>query len=253
MLKGAPRSCPTRWTFSARRRSPGEPSAASSDERPGQARQRPVRRMRQADRARPALPRQRPVPRSDARVGVEHRPYLAHLRGTDFDTIIADRDAVQAMLDSPGWKLVEELLERRPTPTPPPACCSATPELTAPCSTQAEYARLLGLSVRAPPDPMGGGSLHRARRARAQQGGLDVRQRASRPRAAKRPPEGAAPATPETEHRRVRPSPTSIGSTSGWTRCPPSSSQMAEQLGQVYEPCPSRRRSSPSSTTRRAS
>jgi hypothetical protein len=76
-------------------------------------------------------------------VGLEHRPYLAHLRGSDFDTIVADRDAVQAMLDSPGWKCVERLLEH--------AHAEATTRLLfshagvdGSVMAQAEYARLLG-------------------------------------------------------------------------------------------------------------
>jgi len=76
-------------------------------------------------------------------VGLEHRPYLARLRGSDFDTIIADRDAVQAMLDHPGWQLVERLLDE--------THADATTRLLfghagsdGSVLEQAEYARLLG-------------------------------------------------------------------------------------------------------------
>jgi hypothetical protein len=76
-------------------------------------------------------------------MGLEHRPFLAHLRGSDFDSIVADRDAVQAMLDHPGWGLVEDLLER--------THAEATTRLLfthagadGSVLGQAEYARLLG-------------------------------------------------------------------------------------------------------------
>jgi hypothetical protein len=76
-------------------------------------------------------------------VGLEHRPYLARLRGSDFDTIISDREAVQAMLDSPGWALVERLLDD--------THADATTRLLfshagsdGSVMEQAEYARLLG-------------------------------------------------------------------------------------------------------------
>ena len=76
-------------------------------------------------------------------MALEHRPYLAHLRTSDFDSIVADRDAVQAMLDSPGWQLVEQLLGK--------THADATTRLLfqhagadGSVLQQAEYARLLG-------------------------------------------------------------------------------------------------------------
>lgn len=46
-------------------------------------------------------------------MAAEHAPFLAHLRKFgDWESAITDRDAVQAMLDSPGWQLVDELLAR---------------------------------------------------------------------------------------------------------------------------------------------
>jgi hypothetical protein len=76
-------------------------------------------------------------------VSLEHRPFLAHLRGADFDTIVSDRDAVEAMLKSPGWELVEGLLDKTHS--------EATTRLLFAHSgadgsvlEQAEYARLLG-------------------------------------------------------------------------------------------------------------
>ena len=76
-------------------------------------------------------------------MGLEHRPYLAHLRSTDVEAIYSDREAVQAMLDSPGWQLVERLLDETHS--------SATTRLLfshagtdGSVLQQAEYARLLG-------------------------------------------------------------------------------------------------------------
>lgn len=76
-------------------------------------------------------------------MGLEHRPFLAHLRDSDFDTIIADRDAVKAMLDSPGWAKVEALIDS--------AYTDAITRLLfqhagaeGVVQEQAEYARLLG-------------------------------------------------------------------------------------------------------------
>jgi hypothetical protein len=44
-------------------------------------------------------------------VGAEHRPYHAHLRRRDPDRLLADRDAVSALLASPGWQVLEELTD----------------------------------------------------------------------------------------------------------------------------------------------
>jgi hypothetical protein len=45
-------------------------------------------------------------------VGAEHRPYHAHLRRRDPERLISDRDAVQALLATPGWAVLEELIEQ---------------------------------------------------------------------------------------------------------------------------------------------
>jgi hypothetical protein len=45
-------------------------------------------------------------------VAAEHRPYHAHLRHRDTDQIIVDRDAVAALSDSPGWAVLQALLEQ---------------------------------------------------------------------------------------------------------------------------------------------
>lgn len=44
-------------------------------------------------------------------MGAEHRPYLAHLKNGGADTALSDRDAVRALLESIGWKLVAELID----------------------------------------------------------------------------------------------------------------------------------------------
>lgn len=44
-------------------------------------------------------------------MGAEHRPYLAHLRNGDVDSVLSERDAVQGLLDSKGWALLNELLD----------------------------------------------------------------------------------------------------------------------------------------------
>jgi len=44
-------------------------------------------------------------------MGAEHRPFLAHLRGRENDSLPSDTDAVRAMLESPGWTVVAELLD----------------------------------------------------------------------------------------------------------------------------------------------
>lgn len=44
-------------------------------------------------------------------MGVEHRPYLAHLKSGDIDTVLSDREAVGQMLASPGWTLVQDLID----------------------------------------------------------------------------------------------------------------------------------------------
>jgi hypothetical protein len=44
-------------------------------------------------------------------VSAEHRPYLAHLKNGDVDSVLSERDAVQALLDSRGWALLNELLD----------------------------------------------------------------------------------------------------------------------------------------------
>lgn len=44
-------------------------------------------------------------------MGAEHRPYHAHLRHRDPDRLTADRDAVRALLDSPGWRVIDELTD----------------------------------------------------------------------------------------------------------------------------------------------
>lgn len=74
----------------------------------------------------------------------EHAPYLAHLRKFgDFESALSDRDAVQAMLDSRGWQLLDELLthvhEEAVTRT-----LFAHAGSDGRVLEQAEYARLLG-------------------------------------------------------------------------------------------------------------
>ena len=43
--------------------------------------------------------------------GAELRPYLAHLRSWDLDTLPSDADAVAALLASPGWAVVSALVD----------------------------------------------------------------------------------------------------------------------------------------------
>lgn len=78
-------------------------------------------------------------------MAVEHKPFLAHLRRQDaaWDSVVSDRDAIKALLESPGWTLVEDLIERVHQE-------AVTRLLLAHAGTegrvfeQAEYARLLG-------------------------------------------------------------------------------------------------------------
>lgn len=44
-------------------------------------------------------------------MAAEHKPYLAHLRNGDTDSVLSDREAIAAMLESRGWVLLNELLE----------------------------------------------------------------------------------------------------------------------------------------------
>lgn len=42
----------------------------------------------------------------------EHRPFLAQIRRRDLDSLPSDLNAVQATIDSPGWKLIWELVDQ---------------------------------------------------------------------------------------------------------------------------------------------
>jgi hypothetical protein len=44
-------------------------------------------------------------------VDAEQRPYLAHLSRRDIDSLPSDADAVAELLASPGWRVVNELLD----------------------------------------------------------------------------------------------------------------------------------------------
>jgi hypothetical protein len=45
-------------------------------------------------------------------VAAEHRPYHAHLRHRDTDQIIGDRDVIRQLTESPGWVVLQELLDQ---------------------------------------------------------------------------------------------------------------------------------------------
>lgn len=76
-------------------------------------------------------------------MAVEHRPYFAQLKRRDQDNLPSEHDAIRAMVQGPGWKLLNELLDQ--------AHGDAVRRLLFSHSgaegrvlDQAEYARLLG-------------------------------------------------------------------------------------------------------------
>jgi len=77
-------------------------------------------------------------------VAAEHAPFLAHLRKFgDYESALSDRDAVQALLDSQGWALVDELLTRVQEEAVLRALIDHA-GTSGRVLEQAEYARLLG-------------------------------------------------------------------------------------------------------------
>lgn len=76
-------------------------------------------------------------------MAVEHRPYFAQLRRRDSDSLPSEVDAIRALIESPGWRLLLELIDA--------AHGDAARRLLFAHSgaegrvlEQAEYARLLG-------------------------------------------------------------------------------------------------------------
>ena len=76
-------------------------------------------------------------------MAAEHRPYLAHLRNGDTDSVLSDREAVQAMLNSTGWALLNELLDEVHEDAVTRLLLSHAGS-EGKVFEQAEYARLLG-------------------------------------------------------------------------------------------------------------
>lgn len=75
--------------------------------------------------------------------GAEVRPYLAHLRARDIETLLVDVDEVRALLASRGWQVVNELIDDvHETALTRLLMSSAGSEGMV--FEQAEYARLLG-------------------------------------------------------------------------------------------------------------
>lgn len=76
-------------------------------------------------------------------MSAEHRPFLAHLRNGNTDSVLSEREAVTQTLASPGWAIVEGLIEEAHAD-------AVTRLLLSHAGTegkvfdQAEYARLLG-------------------------------------------------------------------------------------------------------------
>ncbi len=44
-------------------------------------------------------------------MAVEHRPYFAQLRRRDSDSLPSEAEEIRALLQSPGWRLVNELID----------------------------------------------------------------------------------------------------------------------------------------------
>lgn len=77
-------------------------------------------------------------------MGAEHTPFLAHLRrNADPDTALAERTAVQDLIGSEGWRLVNELLDRTYEEAVTRLLFGHA-GLSGGVLEQAEYARLLG-------------------------------------------------------------------------------------------------------------
>lgn len=76
-------------------------------------------------------------------MGVEHRPYFAQLRRRDSDSLPSEADQVRALAESPGWRLVLELVDAAHGDAVRRLLFSHTGE-TGKVLDQAEYARLLG-------------------------------------------------------------------------------------------------------------
>lgn len=70
-------------------------------------------------------------------------PYLAHLRKRDLDSLPSEAQAIQQMLDSEGWRVLTELVERVHGEAVSKLLFAHT-GADGKVFEQAEYARLLG-------------------------------------------------------------------------------------------------------------
>jgi hypothetical protein len=76
-------------------------------------------------------------------VGAEHRPYLAALRHKDADQVASEIDAVRTISDTPGWALIEALVDEVHGNAVSRLLFAST-GVEGRVLDQAEYARLLG-------------------------------------------------------------------------------------------------------------
>ena len=76
-------------------------------------------------------------------MAAEHRPYHAHLRHRDHDRLIADRDAIEQLTLSPGWRVLMELMNTVHGDAVSRLLFASTGS-EGRVLEQAEYARLLG-------------------------------------------------------------------------------------------------------------
>jgi hypothetical protein len=76
-------------------------------------------------------------------VAAEHRPYFAQLNRRDSDSLPSEVDQVRALIESPGWALVNELVDVAHGDAVRRLLFTHT-GATGRVLDQAEYARLLG-------------------------------------------------------------------------------------------------------------